>query len=117
MYVIGTDEWHFIKVKRKNMYDGKEYFLDNRWSCYNIPNKDNKNKSMSIIKSNFTIFDDLKYTKKLYLEIKNNKNMKLDLKITFIIESIIDKQNNKKFDVNRLKIYELVQLEINSEEV
>ena len=116
MYVIGTDEWHFIKVKRKNMYDGKSVFWIVDEVVYNIPNKEDcKNNSMSIIKSNFTIFDDLKYTKETLSEIKNNK-YEIRFENNFIIESIIDKQNNKKIDVDTLKIYELVPTEITESE-
>lgn len=116
MYVIGTDEWHFIKVKRKNMYDGKRVFWIIDEVIYNITNKEDcKNNSMSIIKSNFTIFDDLKYTKETLSEIKNNK-YEIRFENNHMIESIINKENNKKFDVNTLKMYELVPTEITESE-
>ena len=57
----------------------------------------------------------IQYSKQYLSEIKFNKN-NIRFENNHMIESIINKENNKKFDVNTLKMYELVPTEITESE-
>lgn len=89
MYVIGTNEWDFVNVVLSKRFDVIERV---QYDC---------NLGEATIFPNYEIADET------LKEIKKRKNEILFDNI-FAIGRILDKRSGKKFDVDNLKIYDLV---------
>lgn len=92
MYVIGVNEWDFINVILNKQFDVIERIQYNA----NL--------------GEATIFPNYEIANEILKEIKKRKN-KILFRNNLVLEGILDKRNGKKFNVDTLKIYELVPTE------
>lgn len=100
MYVIGLNEWDFIKVELKTMMI---------WETCKICNEVKKvTYECNLTKA--TIFPDYELATKIVEAIKTRKD-EIQFENDNIIGQILDKEHGKEFDVDKLKVYELVPTE------
>lgn len=96
MYVIGTSEWSFIQVKMQSMYSNDGVYIDVDKVIYNIND------------SKCTIFHSYDEANQTLERIKLKQN-EIKFVNNLIIETLLD---NSMFDVDALKVYELVPAEV-----
>lgn len=100
MYVIGINEWDFLNIETRTLTRLESY---NIWcEVKKVTYKCNLSKA--------TIFPDYESTVKTVEEIKKRKS-EIEFKNDSIIGQIIDEEKGKEFDVEALKIYELIPTE------
>lgn len=100
MYAIGVNGWDFVNIKSRTMM---------AWESCKTWNEVEK----VIYECNLseaTIFPDYEIADKIVEEIKKRKNEIL-FENNNIIGQIFDKEKGKEFDVDALKVYELVPTE------
>lgn len=115
MYVIGTNEWNFLKIKSRTMMGSVKHenilnFIQ-MMKCESC--KIWNEVEMAIYDCdlyNATIFPNYDAAAKIVAEIKKRKDG-IMFENSCIIGQILDKENGKEFDVDELKVYELVPTE------
>lgn len=100
MYVIGVNEWDFLNIKSRTMMVCE--------SCVILNEIEKVIYGCSLW--NATIFSDYENAAKIVEKIKESKNDIL-FENDSIIGQILDKEKMEEFDVNALKVYELVPTE------
>lgn len=100
MYVIGVNEWDFVNIKSRTMMIWE--------SCKTWNEVEKVTYECNLSKA--TIFPDYELATKIVEEIKARKN-EIVFENENIIGQILDKEKGKEFDVDGLKVYELVPTE------
>ena len=100
MYVIGVNEWDFVNIKSRTMMT---------WESCKTWNEVEK-VIYECDLSEATIFSDYELATKIVEEIRTRKD-EIKFVNDNIIGQILDKENGIKFDVDKLKVYELVPTE------
>ena len=100
MYVIGINEWNFVNIKSRTMMT---------WESCKVWNEVKK-VTYECDLDKATIFPDYELAAKILEEIKTRKD-EIILENESIIGQILDRKNNKVFDVGELKVYELIPME------
>lgn len=100
MYVIGVNEWDFINVKKRVMttYESCKFWEEIERVMYECN------------LSNATIFSDYKLATKTIEEIKVRKG-DIVFENNDILGKILDEEQEKEFNVDSLKVYELIPTE------
>lgn len=100
MYVIGVNEWDFINVKNKVMmtYESCEIWEEIERVIYEC----------NLV--NATFFSNYKLATKIIEEIKARKNY-IIFENNDILGKILDEEQRKEFNVDLLKVYELIPTE------
>ena len=101
MYVIGLNEWNFLKIKLRTM------MLWETCKTWNELEKIHYECDLNTA----TVLPNYKNVENLLEEIKNRKN-EIVFENNNIIGQIIDRKNGYRINVDELKIYELVPTEI-----
>ena len=100
MYIIGVNEFDFVNIKSRTMMT---------WGSSKVWNEVEK----VIYECNLskaTIFSDYELATKIVEEIKTRKD-EIKFENDNIIGQILDKEHGKEFDVDKLKVYELIPTE------
>ena len=100
MYVIGTNEYDFVNIKSRTMMAGE--------SCKVWNEVERVTYECNLTKA--TIFPDYELAIKIVEEIKSRKD-EIKFENDNIIGQILDKEHGKEFDVDKLKVYELIPTE------
>ena len=100
MYVIGVNEWDFLNIKSRTMMT---------WESCKTWNEVEK-VIYECDLSEATIFSDYELATKIVEEIKTRKD-KIKFENDNIIGQILDEEHGEVFDVDKLKVYELVPSE------
>lgn len=100
MYVIGVNEWDFVNIKSRTMMT---------WESCKTWNEVEK-VIYECDLSEATIFSDYELATKIVEEIKTRKD-KIKFENDNIIGQILDEEHGEVFDVDKLKVYELVPTE------
>ena len=100
MYVIGVNEWDFVSIKSRTMMT--------RESCKVCNEVERVAYGCDLAKA--TIIPDYKLATKIVDEIKARKD-EIKFENGNIIGQILDKEHGKEFDVDKLKVYELIPTE------
>ena len=100
MYVIGVNEWDFLNIKSRTMMT---------WESCKTWNEVEK-VIYECDLSEATIFSDYELATKIVEEIKTRKD-KIKFENDNIIGQILDEEHGEVFDVDKLKVYELVPTE------
>lgn len=100
MYVIGVKESGFLNIESNRMMTWKSCTI---WS-------EVKKIIYGYDLSDTTLFPDYESATKIVEEIKMRKNEIL-FENASVIGQILDKEEGKEFDVNGLKVYELIPME------
>lgn len=100
MYVIGVDEWDFVNIKSRTMMTWE--------SCKTRNEIENVTYECNLTKA--TIFPYYELATKIVDEIKTRKD-EIKFENDNIIGQILDEEHEKEFDVNKLKVYELIPTE------
>ena len=100
MYVIGVNEWDFVNIKSRTMMT---------WESCKVWNEvERVTYECNLTKA--TIFPDYELATKIVEEIKTRKD-EIKFENDNIIGQILDKEHGKEFDVDKLKVYELIPTE------
>ena len=100
MYVIGVNEFDFVNIESRTMMT---------WESYKVWNDvERVTYECNLIKA--TIFPDYELAAKIVEEIKTRKD-EIKFENDNIMWQILDKENGKEFDVDKLKVYELIPTE------
>lgn len=100
MYVIGVNECDFVNIKSRTMMT---------WESYKVWNEVGRvTYECNLTKA--TIFPDYELAIKIVEEIKSRKD-EIKFENDNIIGQILDKEHGKEFDVDKLKVYELIPTE------
>ena len=100
MYVIGVNEWDFVNIKSRTMMT---------WESSKVWNEvERVTYECNLTKA--TIFPDYELAAKIVEEIKTRKD-EIKFENGNIIGQILDKEHGKEFDVDKLKVYELIPTE------
>ena len=100
MYVIGVNEWDFVNIKSRIMMT---------WESCKVWNEvERVAYECNLTKA--TIFPDYELAIKIVEEIKIRKD-EIKFENDNIIGQILDKEHGKEFDVDKLKVYELIPTE------
>lgn len=100
MYVIGVNEWDFVNIKSRTMMT---------WQSYKTWNEVEKvTYECNLTKA--TILPDYELAVKIVEEIKTRKD-EIEFENDSIIGQILDKEHGNEFNVDALKVYELVPTE------
>ena len=100
MYVIGVNEWDFVSIKSRTMMA--------RESCKVCNEVERIAYGCDLTKA--TIIPDYELATKIVDEIKARKD-EIKFENGNIIGQILDKEHGKEFDVDKLKVYELIPTE------
>ena len=100
MYVIGVNEWDFVNIKSRTMMTWE--------SCKTWNEIEKITYECNLTKA--TIFPDHELATKIVEEIIARRN-EIVFENDNIIGHILDKEKGKEFDVDELKVYELVPVE------
>ena len=100
MYVIGVNEWDFVNIKSRTMMTWE--------SCKTWNEVEKVTYEYNLAKA--TILPDYELATKIVEEIRTRKD-EIKFVNDNIIGQILDKENGIKFDVDKLKVYELVPTE------
>ena len=100
MYVIGMNEWDFLNIKTRTMMTWK--------SCKTWNEVEKVIYECNLCKA--TIFPDYENAAKIVEEIKKRKT-EIQFENDNILGQILDDEKGKEFDVDALKIYELIPTE------
>ena len=100
MYVIGVNEWDFVNIKSRTMMT---------WESCKVWNEV-KRVTYECNLTKATIFPDYELAIKIVEEIKIRKD-EIQFENDNIIGQILDEKHGKEFDVDKLKVYELVPTE------
>ena len=100
MYVIGVNEWDFVSIKSRAMMTCE--------SCKVLNEVEIVTYECNLYKA--TIFPDYELATKIVDEIKARKD-EIIFENDNIIGQILDKEHGKEFDVDKLKVYELIPTE------
>jgi hypothetical protein len=104
MYIIGISDWNFISIEQETMlqWDSNKLWNEINKVTYNC----NLNKAK--------MFPDYETADKIREEIIERKD-----EIAFVndnvVGAILDEKNEKQFNVDKLRIYELLPVEIKRE--
>lgn len=100
MYVIGVNEWDFVSIKSRAMMT---------WGSCKVWNEvESVAYECDLTKA--TIIPDYELATKIVDEIKTRKD-EIKFENGNIIGQILDKEHGKEFDVDKLKVYELIPTE------
>ena len=97
MYAIGVNEWDFVNIKSRTMMTWE--------SCKTWNEVERVIYECNLAKA--TIFPDYELATKIVEEIKARKD-EIEFENDSIIGQILDKEHGEVFDVDKLKVYELV---------
>ena len=100
MYVIGVNEWDFVNIKSRTMMTWEH--------CKTWNEVEKVTYECNLTKA--TIFPDYELATKIVEEIKTRKD-EISFENDNIIGQILDEEYGKEFDVDALKVYELVPTE------
>ena len=100
MYVIGVNEFDFVNIKSRTMMTWE--------SCKVCNDVERVMYECNLTKA--TIFPDYELAAKIVEEIKTRKD-EIKFENDNIMWQILDKENGKEFDVDKLKVYELIPTE------
>ena len=100
MYVIGVNEWDFVSIKSRTIMT--------RESCKVCNEVERIAYGCDLTKA--TIIPDYELATKIVDEIKARKD-EIKFENGNIIGQILDKEHGKEFDVDKLKVYELIPTE------
>ena len=100
MYVIGVNEFDFVNIKSRTMMTWE--------SCKVCNDVERVTYECNLTKA--TIFPDYELAAKIVEEIKTRKD-EIKFENDNIMWQILDKENGKEFDVDKLKVYELIPTE------
>lgn len=100
MYVIGVNEWDFVNIKSRTMMTWE--------SCKTWNEIEKVTYECNLTKA--TIFSDYELATKIVEEIKARKD-EIEFENDNIIGQILDEEHGEVFDVDKLKVYELVPAE------
>ena len=98
MFVIGINEWELLKIKSRTMMLSCKIWNEVEKVIYEC------------VLSDATIFSNYEIAVKIAEEIKMRKN-EIIFENDNIIGQILDKEKGKEFDVDAIKIYELIPTE------
>ena len=100
MYVIGVNEFDFVNIESRTMmtWESRKVWNEVEMVTYEC----------DLTKA--TIFPDYELAVKIVEEIKTRKD-EIKFENDNIIWQILDKENGKEFDVDKLKVYELIPTE------
>jgi hypothetical protein len=101
MFVIGENIWDYIRIQST---------FETTWNLYGTCNKIEK-VTYKCKMSEATLFQDYETAHEVKEKIKEQKN-KLKFENNNIVGELLDRQAGKRFDVEDLKIYELVPTKI-----
>lgn len=102
MYVIGLNEWNFLKIKLRTMMSWEEC-LDEIVKVY-----------YECDLTTASVLPNYEDAENLLEKIKNIKNENI-FENNSIIGQIIDEKNGNRIRVDELKIYELIPMEIKNQ--
>ena len=100
MYVIGVNEWDFVSIKSRSMIT---------WESCKVWNEVER-VAYGCDLTKATIIPDYELATKIVDEIKARKD-EIKFENGNIIGNILDKEHGKEFDVDKLKVYELIPTE------
>ena len=100
MYVIGVNEWDFVSIKSRTMMT-----LESCKVCNEV-----ERIAYGCDLTKATIIQDYELATKIVDEIKTKKD-EIKFENSNIIGQILDKKHGKEFDVDKLKVYELIPTE------
>ena len=100
MYVIGINEFDFVNIKSRTMMTCE--------SCKVLNDVEMVTYECNLTKA--TIFPDYELAAKIVEEIKTRKD-EIKFENDNIIWQILDEEHGKEFDVDKLKVYELIPTE------
>ena len=100
MYVIGVNEWSFVNIRSRTMMT--------QGTCKVLSEVERVIYGCSL--SRAKIFPNYNTAAEIVKEIKSRKD-EIKFENGNIIGQILDKEHGKEFDVDKLKVYELIPTE------